>query len=484
MMEPYTFSFAIAPEKEIILAINRYLKSDNNLSANIPSKYRTLSSAGTTQTKAEPLRLASLHAKVEQLQKNKVLPAARKIDKEEGKFYSAHEFIGHLINAVAILGDVMFKNDPDRLVETRSIIRYCQLLAARLGMSHFSSEKLVLASWLFAFKDKPDIIKKFSQPFEIGKIIFADDINDVKKTPETIIFQLVTRYHELQRQDSSQSHDINAVRRNIKLHWGASSEYQHILETFLQILIDEEFIAALSQGNGKLLVVSQEEAAHPEILPLLVKDGYEATLAASIEDAIKLITSEKFDLIMLSFPASSADGMKFCRTIRNNPATKEIPFIAIIPQNHANTITDYYKEGADEVFIKPFNNELLFLKIHRLLTGKYKKEEKIGLTGSIEDISFTDMIQIFTASNKSVQITLKTSTSEGHVYLKEGKVIHAETESLKGQEAFYKIMQWRKGEFSTKHITEFPEKTISADTISLLMEGARLADEANDNASA
>jgi len=111
------------------------------------------------------------------------------------------------------------------------------------------------------------------------------------------------------------------------------------------------------------------------------------------------------------------------------------------------------------------------------MTAKYEKSEKIGLTGSIEDINFTDMIQIFAAGNKNVEISLNTSSGNGRVYIKEGVVIHAETDTLKGQQAFYEIMRWKKGTFTTRQTTEFPPKTINADTISLLMEGARLADE-------
>jgi hypothetical protein len=59
----------------------------------------------------------------------------------------------------------------------------------------------------------------------------------------------------------------------------------------------------------------------------------------------------------------------------------------------------------------------------------------------------------------------------------EGNVMHAETEGAVGEAAFYRLMQWKSGDFSMKECSVFPEPTVTASTMSLLMEGARIVDE-------
>ncbi len=68
--------------------------------------------------------------------------------------------------------------------------------------------------------------------------------------------------------------------------------------------------------------------------------------------------------------------------------------------------------------------------------------------------------------------------AEGRVFIEEGDVIHAEVAELTAEAAFHHFMTWYEGEFVTAQCTEFPDRTIHDSAMSLLMEGARLADEA------
>jgi hypothetical protein len=40
-------------------------------------------------------------------------------------------------------------------------------------------------------------------------------------------------------------------------------------------------------------------------------------------------------------------------------------------------------------------------------------------------------------------------------------------------------MRWKEGTFKASHCAQYPPRTIQASTMSLLMEGSRLADELN-----
>ena len=100
-----------------------------------------------------------------------------------------------------------------------------------------------------------------------------------------------------------------------------------------------------------------------------------------------------------------------------------------------------------------------------------------GVTGSLADMSFCDMLQMLNVSGKSMDISVTRGDLAGRVILKQGSVIHSELGDTIGENAFYQLMQWHDGKFAMKECSVFPESTITSSTMSLLMEGARLADE-------
>ena len=77
-----------------------------------------------------------------------------------------------------------------------------------------------------------------------------------------------------------------------------------------------------------------------------------------------------------------------------------------------------------------------------------------------------------------MKITIETETESGHIYIEKGNIIHAHAGDLVGETAFYKIVVWEEGRFQIVPCSTFPAPTIQGNTLSLLLEASRLADEA------
>lgn len=72
---------------------------------------------------------------------------------------------------------------------------------------------------------------------------------------------------------------------------------------------------------------------------------------------------------------------------------------------------------------------------------------------------------------------LKKEGREGQIYLKDGSIVHAELEEIKGEEAVYELAIWNDGEFNFDPDVEPQLRTISKSNTNLLMEAARRLDE-------
>ena len=84
----------------------------------------------------------------------------------------------------------------------------------------------------------------------------------------------------------------------------------------------------------------------------------------------------------------------------------------------------------------------------------------MGVRGRLADIGLVDIVQIFLAEKKTVAVHLTSEMGFGHVYLKDGKLVHAVYRDLTGREAFDRLLEWEDGEFEIENDAEPPEVTI------------------------
>ncbi|RKX70413.1 hypothetical protein DRP53_05095 [candidate division WOR-3 bacterium] len=83
------------------------------------------------------------------------------------------------------------------------------------------------------------------------------------------------------------------------------------------------------------------------------------------------------------------------------------------------------------------------------------------LTAKLELFNPTELILFLARNNKNGCILFKSENSEGKVYLREGKVVHAEMDEWRGMDALLTISLFDSGEAEFLHETSPPEETIT-----------------------
>lgn len=105
---------------------------------------------------------------------------------------------------------------------------------------------------------------------------------------------------------------------------------------------------------------------------------------------------------------------------------------------------------------------------------------KSGISGSLSDIILTDLMQIVCAGGRSMEVAVTKGKTSAVILVEAGNIVYCKAGSTLGEDAFYELMRWQQGEFVGKECDNFPERNIAASLMSLLMEGARRADEASE----
>jgi hypothetical protein len=101
----------------------------------------------------------------------------------------------------------------------------------------------------------------------------------------------------------------------------------------------------------------------------------------------------------------------------------------------------------------------------------------MAFQGSLAELHLPDIIQLVSVSGKTGVFHLSDATHRGDIWLHEGRIVHAETEDLSGEEAVYALAIWRVGEFRFEAAAAAPRQTIQKSNTNLLMEAARRLDE-------
>jgi len=391
-----------------------------------------------------------------------------------GQEYPYSQMSEALISLVSFMVRRGLENNEEQLQEIITRVRYCKVLALRLGMDPVQVDGTVLAAWL---SDQGEfLLDQLTTPYRLEEVLKPGENSHCEKRVEASILSLVKKYQVLKKNNPEVTSNIDLVRKELEPQFH-SPEDKSLLESFLHVIRDEEFLKDVDQSAGRILIVDPEFSLDSSMALRLANDGYEVTGVADAGKAAKVIVDSGTDLVVSEVNLPGTDGIQLCRVLRKNRDAAHIPFFFLTAEEGERLATECLEAGADDFLKKPVDLELLSLKIRHILSIKAPKEVKRGITGSLTDMSATDIIQSLTSGDKDVEVHLESMGEKGQIYIQNGEIIHSQAGDLDGEEGFYGLMAWQAGEFEIVACSTFPPRTIHSSTMSLLMEGARLADE-------
>ncbi len=101
----------------------------------------------------------------------------------------------------------------------------------------------------------------------------------------------------------------------------------------------------------------------------------------------------------------------------------------------------------------------------------------MALTGTFEDISFGELLQVLNVGHKSGRLTVRRGAEKADIVVKDGEVFRAISRRERGPEVVYRILGWKTGEFSFERANEPVLREIAQSTEHLILEGMKRYDE-------
>jgi len=127
----------------------------------------------------------------------------------------------------------------------------------------------------------------------------------------------------------------------------------------------------------KVLIVDDDSSMVRVISQVLYSKGYEVLESNNGQDALRLLYSQKPDLVLLDVVMPTMDGWQTCSRIRDISAT--IPIIMLTGKRKTEEdVARGLDYGADEYLIKPVGNKELVARVQAML-------RRAELPSSVED---------------------------------------------------------------------------------------------------
>ena len=117
----------------------------------------------------------------------------------------------------------------------------------------------------------------------------------------------------------------------------------------------------------KILVIDDEETTVQLISILLERRGYEVIKAYRAEDGLRKAYRHQPDMVLLDIMMPEMDGYQTMGVIRENPAYRRLPIIALTAKAMKGDREKCLEAGASDYLAKPVNTEQLLLALRMWL---------------------------------------------------------------------------------------------------------------------
>lgn len=132
----------------------------------------------------------------------------------------------------------------------------------------------------------------------------------------------------------------------------------------------------ISNKNTPKILIVDDLNINVRILENIIQtEGYEAACALNVQDALDIMNQNMPDLILSDLSMPGMDGLEFCRLLKSNPATRDIPFIFITVANSGEEKKAAFSAGAVDYIPKPFEPIEVLMRVNNHLNSYRIKQE-------------------------------------------------------------------------------------------------------------
>jgi signal transduction histidine kinase len=137
-------------------------------------------------------------------------------------------------------------------------------------------------------------------------------------------------------------------------------------------------------SRGTMLAVDDNPQNRELLKRMLERQGYSVTTAANGEECLRLLTEQRFDLVLLDVIMPGLSGFDVLSRIRTSEEWRNVPVIVVSALDESSAAIRCIEMGAEDYLPKPFDPVLLKARIGATLEKKRLRDQEIRYARELE----------------------------------------------------------------------------------------------------
>jgi len=142
-------------------------------------------------------------------------------------------------------------------------------------------------------------------------------------------------------------------------------------------------------SKGRLLIVEDDFDISNMLRIYFDSQGYETIIATRGEEALEICQRRLPNLVILDIVLPDINGYEVCRNLRGNLRTSHIPIIFLTQKDERSDQIAGLELGADDYITKPFDLQLLMLRVE----GALRRAGWLSLTSPVTGLPSSKLIE-------------------------------------------------------------------------------------------
>ncbi len=190
-------------------------------------------------------------------------------------------------------------------------------------------------------------------------------------------------------------------------------------------------------NSWRIFLVEDDQALNQTIVKSLRKDGYTVQGAITAAEAMRILWSEEYDVVVCDLKTAGIDSFEFLQWVRTYRPNLRVIMVGAIDAASYRTLA--LENGAVGYLERPLDLHVLKGELRRLA-------QQTGFSADLDSFDLLDVIQIITMSRKNTALLVSTGLEErGTLRFKNGALVWADYGALRGEEAFFALAAHKNG---------------------------------------
>lgn len=148
------------------------------------------------------------------------------------------------------------------------------------------------------------------------------------------------------------------------------------IKNLLPVELDEDKEEFDSDPSRTTILIVEDNMEVRSFIKSIFEVDYDILEAEHGEIAIEIASNHKVDLIISDVMMPKMDGIEMCHQIKSNILTSHIPVLLLTAKTSESAQKQGYQTGADAYITKPFDSNILEMRVNNLLKTRTRLIEK------------------------------------------------------------------------------------------------------------